>query len=96
NHHLNKYGSCSAFDIQCRNRIICKLRGTNSGHGPYSDSELCKKHGWIPRLPDDWFLSAALGNHINVFVDLDEIDKKGLSKTVVRMIMRFVMGGDDA
>ncbi|CAG8514318.1 22627_t:CDS:10 [Racocetra persica] len=76
NHHLDKYGSCSALDTQCRNRIICKLRGTNSGHGPYSDSELCKKHGWLPHLPDDWFLNAALGKHV--------------------LIMRFVMGGDDA
>ncbi|CAG8500088.1 20498_t:CDS:10 [Dentiscutata erythropus] len=83
NHYLDKYGSCSALDIQCRNRIICKLRGTNSGHGPFSDSEICKKHGWLPHLPEDWFLNAALGKH-------------GLSKTVVRLIMRFVMGGDDA
>ncbi|CAG8584244.1 2522_t:CDS:2, partial [Racocetra fulgida] len=65
NHHLDKYGSCSALDTQCRNRIICKLRGTNSGHGPYSDSELCKKHGWLPHLPDDWFLNAALGKHVD-------------------------------
>ncbi|KAF0378829.1 sphingomyelin phosphodiesterase [Gigaspora margarita] len=116
NHYLDKYGSCSALDIQCRNRIICKLRGTNSGHGPFSDSELCKKHGWFPHLPDDWFLSAALGKHVNVFVDMDKIDEnnksiddddddddenngivfEGLSKTIVRLIMRFVMGGDDA
>ncbi|CAG8462547.1 18014_t:CDS:2, partial [Cetraspora pellucida] len=90
NHRLDKYGSCSALDTQCRNRIICKLRGTNSGHGPYSDNELCKKHGWFPHLPDDWFLNAALGKHVNVFVDLDKIDKDD------KLIMRFVMGNDDA
>ncbi|CAG8524108.1 15455_t:CDS:2 [Acaulospora colombiana] len=130
--HLNKYGSCRSFESQqqCRNRIICKLRGTFPRHGPFRDDELCKKQSWFPHLPEEWFLSATMGKHINVMVDLDKVDAdelsgknikikvkvdglvegqdeggdeediggvtfEGLPKTIVRLVMGLVMGGDD-
>ena len=103
---------------QCKNRIICKLRGSFPGHGPFSSYDLCKKQTWIPHLPEDWFLSATLGKKVNVLVDMDKIERdgkdsrvepqdkndgdddgitlEGLPKTIVRLILGLVLGGDDA
>ncbi len=122
NQALNKYGSCQALESsqQCKNRIICKLRSTFSGYGPYSSYDLCKKQMWIPHLPEDWFLTATLGKRVNVLVDMDKIEGdgdddmndnndefgdgddndgitlEGLPKTIVRLILGLVLGGDDA
>ncbi|CAB5373212.1 sphingomyelin phosphodiesterase [Rhizophagus irregularis] len=76
NQALNKYGSCNTFESsqQCKKRIVCKLRSTFSGHGPFSSHELCKKQMWIPQLPEDWFLTATLGKKVNVFVDMDKFE----------------------
>ena len=144
----NRYGSCHALESQqqCKNRVICKLRSTFSGHGAFSSHELCKKQDWIPHLPEDWFLTAALGKRVNVFVDLSKLEEagygdgdvnninynefedydnnsenennsefnkifieesqdlgnedgiiiEGLPRTLVRMILGLVLGGDDA
>ncbi|CAI2184786.1 454_t:CDS:10 [Funneliformis geosporum] len=116
NQALNKYGSCQALESQqqCKKRIICKLRSTFSGHGPYSSYELCKKQMWIPHLPEDWFLTATLGKKVNVLVDMDRFEEEGydksvnddsesdgitlegLPRTIVRLILELVLGGDDA
>ncbi|CAG8558563.1 7134_t:CDS:2 [Acaulospora morrowiae] len=85
--HLNKYGTCRQFENQqqCRNRIVCKLRGTFHRHGPFRDDEFCKKQVWFPYLPEDWSLPPAMGKHVNVLVDLDKVDADELGKKDMRI-----------
>ncbi|RIA98368.1 Metallo-dependent phosphatase-like protein [Glomus cerebriforme] len=79
NQTLNKYGSCKPFETsqQCKNRIICRLRSTFSGHGPFLSNELCKKPLWMPQLPENWRLTAAFGKTVNVLVNIDKFAGNG-------------------
>jgi len=101
-----KFPKCHIYETatQCRERMVCKLRGSSKHRGPWANLKPCHMLSWLPDIPDEWFTEMIIGKDVDVVVDADEtvstIEEDGVSdslpKQVVRMVAQLLMGGGDA